>query len=38
MISPLSSSRIRDFKIGDYGLPTVGQEAFGTGTKQRVLP
>ena len=29
---------IRDFKIGDYGLPTVGREAFGTGTRQRVLP
>ena len=30
--------KIRDFKIGDYGLPTVGREAFGTGTRQRVLP
>ena len=29
---------ISDFKIGDYGLPTVGREAFGTGTRQRVLP
>ena len=28
----------RDFKIGEYGLPTVGREAFGTGTRQRVLP
>ena len=28
----------RDFKIGDYGLPTVGREAFETGTRQRVLP
>ena len=28
----------RDFKIGDYGLPTVGREAFGTGTRQRALP
>ena len=28
----------RDFKIGDYGLPTVGREAFGTGTRQRDLP
>ena len=33
-----SSADIRDFKIGDYGLPTVGREAFGTGTRQRVLP
>ena len=31
-------TEIRDFKIGDYGLPTVGREAFGTGTRQRVLP
>ena len=29
---------IRDFKIGDYGLPTVGREALGTGTRQRALP
>ena len=29
---------IRDFKIGDYGLPTVGREVFETGTRQRVLP
>ena len=29
---------IRDFKIGGYGLPTGGREAFGTGTRQRVLP
>ena len=28
----------RDFKIGDYGLPTVRREAFGTGTRQRALP
>ena len=28
----------RDFKIGDYGLPTVGREAFGTGMRQRALP
>ena len=25
-------------RLGDYGLPTVGREAFGTGTTQRVLP
>ena len=34
----LTILNIRDFKIGDYGLPTVGREAFGTGTRQRVLP
>ena len=28
----------RDLKIGDYGLPTVGREAFATGMRQRVLP
>ena len=33
-----SFANIRDFKIGDYGLPTVGREAFETGTRQRVLP
>ena len=29
---------IRDFKIGDYGLPTVGREAFGTGTRKGFFP
>ena len=37
MLNDVCMSDIRDFKIGDYGLPTVGQEAFGTGTRQRVL-
>lgn len=27
----------RDFTIGDYGLPTVGTGAVGTGTSQSVL-
>ena len=37
--SPVTvSENIRDFKIGDYVLPTVGREAFGTGTRHRVLP
>ena len=29
---------IRDFKIGDYGLPTVGREALGAGMRQKALP
>ena len=31
-------SDTRDFKVGDYGLPTIGRETFGAGTRQRVLP